>query len=85
MEPSIRWRNIVLRDVRVVNPATSPGVIIGNATYSMLGIVFDNVTCALTGGSPRAKAPWRAKSFACKGVKGAKAIGWTNPKPPCFD
>jgi len=38
-----RYRNITLRDINIINPLQSPGVIIGSDSAPVEGIVFDNV------------------------------------------
>jgi hypothetical protein len=37
------WSNIVLRNITINNPKTSPGVIIGNSSNPITGLVLDNV------------------------------------------
>lgn len=44
LSPIGTWKNITLRDIYITNPATSPGVIIGNESNPMTDIVFDNVS-----------------------------------------
>lgn len=72
------FTNITLRDVKVVQPQTSPGVILGNSTSPMTGIVFDHVV--VEGGGTQ---PWGKDGYKCEGVKGI-ATGGTSPVPPCF-
>lgn len=72
-------RDVTLRNIHVIEPTKSPGVIIGNGNNPMTGIVFDNVTVTRPGASP-----WGSDHWACWGVKGTTVHG-TDPKPPCFD
>ena len=72
------WTNIVLKDIRINNPRQSPGVLLGNSTNPMLGIVFDNVVVT----NPGTK-PWGDDFYSCDGIKGI-AKGGTSPVPPCF-
>ena len=74
----IIWTNIVLRDIRIISPKMSPGVILGNSTNPMRGVVFDNVVVTNPG-----ENPWGDKFYACEGTEGV-ATGTTSPVPPCF-
>eukprot|EP00041_Stephanoeca_diplocostata_P032431 m.1038095 g.1038095 ORF g.1038095 m.1038095 type:complete len:624 (-) comp24148_c0_seq2:3549-5420(-) len=73
------WRNITLRNIFITNPATSPGVVIGNASNPMTGVVFDNVVVTNPG-----RDPWGESYYACYGVSGT-TLGGTSPVPPCFN
>mmetsp|Transcript_69204 Transcript_69204/g.193537 ORF Transcript_69204/g.193537 Transcript_69204/m.193537 type:complete len:249 (+) Transcript_69204:304-1050(+) len=46
------FRNITLRNIQIVDPWLSPGVILGNVTNPMSGILFDNVTVTKSGHLP---------------------------------
>lgn len=72
------WSNIVLRDIYITNPKNSPGVLLGNSTNPMSGIVFENVV--VTNPGPE---PWGTDYYYCDGIKGI-AKGSTFPIPPCF-
>ena len=37
------WSNIVLKDIKIINPKKYIGVIMGNSEFPMQGITFDNV------------------------------------------
>lgn len=76
------WRNITLRNIRIVDPKMSPGVVIGNLTNPMRGLVFDNVVVE---GANAGTHPWGKHGYACFGVKDAVATGGTRPVPPCFN
>eukprot|EP01006_Ploeotia_vitrea_P059948 TRINITY_DN75042_c0_g1_i1.p1 TRINITY_DN75042_c0_g1~~TRINITY_DN75042_c0_g1_i1.p1 ORF type:complete len:493 (-),score=16.00 TRINITY_DN75042_c0_g1_i1:28-1506(-) len=73
------WRGITMRDIFILHPKTSPGVIIGNSTNPMTGIVFDNVVA-----TDAQHAPWGDLFYACHGVVGTANKG-THPIPPCFN
>jgi len=72
-------QNITLRDIEIINPSTSPGVILGNESNPIKSLVFDNVIVR----NP-ALAPWGKSYYACYGVEGS-TMGDTWPRPPCFD
>jgi len=76
----ITWANITLRNVTINDPRQSPGVILGNATNPMKGIVFDGVVVNNPG-----MRPWGDQFYACDAVEDGKAIGGTTPMPPCFN
>jgi hypothetical protein len=73
------WRNITLRNIQVVDPWGSPGVLFGNATNPMTGIVFDNVVIKNPGSSPF------GTDYFCQpgGIQGS-LIGINAPVPSCF-
>ena len=77
---TVTWTNITLRNINILNPKESPGVIYGNETSPMVNVTFDNVVC-----TPKddTKKPWKKKFYFCQGVRGV-AIGDTDPIPPCF-
>eukprot|EP01033_Poteriospumella_lacustris_P014073 gene14073-10054_t len=72
------WSNIVLRDITINNPKNSPGVLMGNSSNPMQGIVFENVVV----NNPGTK-PWGDQFYYCEGMNGV-AKGSTTPVPPCF-
>lgn len=74
----ITWNNIILRNITLYDPQTSPGVIIGNSSNPMQNILFDNVFVRNPG-----MRPWGDKYYACSNVQGT-AQGHTEPQPPCF-
>merc|ERR1712039_1106255 len=63
--PTVAWTNITLRNVRVVGAKVSPGVIYGNPTNPMRGVVFDGVVFDPI--DPKA-TPWRNQFYYCKGI-----------------
>lgn len=73
------WSDIVLRDIRIIDPDGSAGVLLGNSTNPMTGVVFDNVVVENPG-----KAPWGSDMYYCEGINGI-AMGSTSPVPPCFE
>ena len=77
----MRWANITLKDIVVLSPKQSPGVVLGNPARPMENVVFDNVV--VTPADPSAK-PWRKAFYKCDGVHGL-ATGGTSPPPPCFN
>ena len=79
---NVKWTNITLRRIRILNPKESPGVIFGNLSVPMKGVVFDNVVVTPL---DKGKKPWGDQFYYCKGVSRGVAIGGTTPVPPCFD
>ena len=79
---NIKWTNITLRNVKIMNPKESPGVIFGNQSVPMKGVVFENVVVMPM---DKGKKPWGDQFYYCKGVSHGLAKGGTNPVPPCFD
>ena len=71
---------LTLRNITISKPATSPGVIIGNASMPMRNVVFDGVRFE----DPPANGAFGSKYFHCEGVEGGIAKGGTWPVPPCF-
>ena len=81
ISPLVTWRNITMRDIRIIEPKESPGVVIGAQDNPMQALVFDGVV--VTGGGDK---PWGSGGYACHGVDNASvAIGGTAPVPPCFN
>jgi hypothetical protein len=72
------WSNIVLRDIYINNPLHSPGVLMGNTSNPIHGLVFDNVVVTNPGSEP-----WGESFYYCEGIEGT-ATGGTYPAPPCF-
>ncbi len=72
------WSNIVLRDIYITNPRQSPGVLLGNSSNPMQGIVFENVVVTNPGNEP-----FGSDLYYCEGIHGI-AKGSTYPIPPCF-
>jgi len=73
----VTFTNITLRRVTITNPLLSPGVILGNKTNTMKGILFEDVVVTNPGSFPY------EKGYLCKNVEGI-ATGTTNPVPSCF-
>ena len=78
---TVRWTNITLRNIRVRDAKVSPGVLFGNGTHPMEGVVFDGVVFEPADPSAR---PWGNEFYYCAGVHGV-ARGGTTPVPPCFE
>ena len=72
------WQNIVLRNIYIKNPVGSPGVLLGNDTNPIRGLVFDNVVVENPGGKP-----WGDDYYYCQNVQGT-VLGGTTPVPSCF-
>jgi hypothetical protein len=73
-------RNILLKDITIIDPRQSPGVILGNATFpTIVNVTFDNVVVVNPG-----EKPWGPNFYDCAGVSNGRAIGNTYPVPPCF-
>jgi len=75
---TMKFENITLRNIRIISPTQSPGVVLGNPTSPMKNVVFQNVVVTDPG-----KSPWGDKFYKCEGVDGV-ADNATVPKPPCF-
>lgn len=73
MPANASYVNITLRNITVLNPVQSPGVIIGSASNPMQNVVFDNVVVKNGPGN----------YYDCKHTNGI-AVGGTYPVPPCF-
>lgn len=73
----VDFRNITLRNVKIDSPWLSPGVILGNSTNPIQGLVFDNVNVI----NP-SHVPFGAK-YKCENVgEGSSSV---NSSPaPCF-
>lgn len=73
-----QYTNITLRNITVLSPKQSPGVILSSNKTMMKNILFDNVVVS----NPPAK-PFFAY-YECDGVESGVATGSTYPVPPCF-
>lgn len=74
------YSNIVLRNITIIDPLESPGVIIGSATQPIQNLVFEDVVVV----NPPTDGWWGSSYYYCKGVGSATATGTTWPIPPCF-
>ena len=74
MPADASYINLTLRNITVINPTESTGVILGSTTNPMENIVFDGVVV---------KNP-PANYYVCKNVASGIATGGTTPVPPCF-
>lgn len=72
------FANITLRNVTIIDPKTSPGVLLGPDTMPMQNVIFEDVVVDSPGSEP-----WGDDYYACENVQGV-AIGTTWPVPPCF-
>lgn len=76
--PAGTFRNILLRNISILNPKTSPGVILANVSTPMLNVTFDDVVVTNPG-----TEPFGTDYYYCENVHGI-ATGKTWPIPPCF-
>jgi hypothetical protein len=74
----VDFRNITLRNVVIVEPTLSPGIILGNETNPM-DITFDGVVVANWSALPT--IPYGRK-YQCE-FTDMKLIGTNSPKPDC--
>lgn len=78
--PAGLFAHITLRNITIVKPKLSPGVIFGNSTNPIQGLVFDGVRVT----DPPSDGAFGKKYYYCKGVSSGIAKGDTWPVPPCF-
>lgn len=79
--PAGTFANITLRNVSILKPKLSPGVIFGNSTNPIRGLVFDGVRVK----DPPSRGTWGQDYYFCEGVVSGIAKGDTWPVPPCFE
>jgi len=79
--PSGTFANITLRNITIIKPKLSPGVIFGNSTNPIQGLVFDGVRVV----DPPSRGAWGKDYYYCNGVTSGIAKGNTWPVPPCFE
>lgn len=72
------WRNILLKDILIINPEQTPGVLMGNDTNPMKNVIFDNVNVI---GNNIGDYPWGVDYF-CEYINGESTK--SSPKPLCF-
>jgi polygalacturonase len=75
----IDWENITLKDISIINPSFSPGVILGNDSNPIKNLTFNNVVVY----NSTNNIPW-GNNYMCSGVLNGNSIGNTNPSPSCF-
>ena len=77
------FANITLRNITILNPQTSAGVIFGNKSNPIQNLVFDGVRVV----NPKEDGAFGKDHFFCpeEGVQSGRAIGNTKPVPPCFE
>ena len=72
-----QYRNILLKNVTVMNPKLSPGVIMGGADHPMQNVIFEDVVVV---------NPGKDEDYHnCEGVATGVAKGKTWPVPKCFE
>ena len=74
MPVNASYIDITLRNVTVIDPVESTGVIIGSTTDPMQNVVFDGVVFKNAPGN----------YYVCENVNSGIAAGGTNPVPTCF-
>ncbi len=74
MPSDAQYINITLRNITVINPVDSTGVILGSATNPIQNLTFDGVVVQ--------NAP--QNYFVCQNVVNGVAMGGTSPVPSCF-
>ncbi|EOD25134.1 hypothetical protein EMIHUDRAFT_206255 [Emiliania huxleyi CCMP1516] len=74
-----QYSNITLRDITVLRPKQSAGVLLADEAAAMRGVRFDNVVVH----EPAAR-PFGDEQYYCRHVHGV-ATGATSPVPPCFE
>jgi len=79
----VDFRNITLRRVTITDPALSPGVLLGNASNPMQGVLFDTVHVLNSKNKSLARGYWPFKgNYECANVHG-RAVN-SVPVPPCW-
>eukprot|EP01052_Picozoa_sp_SAG31_P043274 SAG31_NODE_7156_length_1771_cov_7.286483_2_plen_96_part_00 len=78
------YADITLRNLTIISPAQSVGVVLANSTTPMQNVLFDGVR--VTGKIPNGQKPWeKVGYYVCEGVQNGVATGDTYPVPPCFE
>jgi hypothetical protein len=62
----VTFRNITLRNIAIVNPKISPGVILGNTSNPIADLIFENVQ--VTEAEELTDRPPFGDAFFCNGV-----------------
>lgn len=75
----VTFANITLRDVRIEQPALSPGVVLGNASNPMRNITFEDVRTTFGPGKADGRVPW-GRAYRCEHAA-VRSVGTTDPKP----
>lgn len=70
------WKNIVLRNITIVEPKQSPGIVFGNASNPIQGLVFDSVHVKNPG-----KKPFGDDFWFCQDVD--MEVLNSDPAPKC--
>jgi hypothetical protein len=73
--------NVLLKNVTVIDPANSPGVIIGNSSTPLMNITFQDVVVE----NPPVDGYFGTGYYDCENVENGVATGSTWPVPPCFE
>jgi len=80
MSPYQTWSNILLKNITVIDPEGSPGMIMGNSTNPITNLVFEDVVVMGKIG----KKPFGPDYYCEPGGVKAIARGKTFPIPSCF-
>jgi hypothetical protein len=72
----VDFRNILLKNIVIISPWLSPGVLLGNSSNPMKGIVFDNVTVHNASAFPF------GPDYRCENVVGCARNSF--PVPSCL-
>jgi hypothetical protein len=73
--------NVLLKNVTVIDPRNSPGVILGNSSTPLVNITFEDVIIE----NPPADGYFGDDYYYCQDVQNGVATGKTWPVPPCFE
>ena len=75
------WSNVTLRNIRVQNPLSSPGVLLGNTT-NPIGVSFENVVFTDMRNDLK---PWGQQYYCDEGGFIINSVSdGTYPKPECY-
>merc|ERR1712224_496681 len=77
----VTFSDILLRNVRIVQPLLSPGVILGNASNPMINVTFDDVVVDFGARPLEGRFPWGRK-YQCEHAN-VRSLGATQPVPQC--
>lgn len=77
------WADIALRDITIIDPKHSPGVLMGNTSNPITGLVFDNVIVKYQGERVSHRLPWGNVYMPCEGIEGTSR-GGSDPVPRCL-
>lgn len=76
------WSDIVLKDITIIDPRHSPGVLMGNSSNPITGLVFDNVQVKYEKERIGQRMPWGNVYMPCEGIVGSTQ--GSDPAPQCL-